>query len=102
MAAFIYAHDPEVKLKNQIPKNMGKLEDVIAAIESGVIIENNQIYMANQCRDKPNILNLKHKRAQTKSSQNDEVEPILEDVTTLIAFSNDNDGGILPSKMLEN
>ena len=33
LAAFIYAHDPEVKWKNQIPKYMGKLEDAIATIE---------------------------------------------------------------------
>ena len=26
----------------------------------------------------------------------------MEDVTTMIAFSNDNDPGILPSKLLEN
>jgi hypothetical protein len=101
LAAFIYAHDPAVKLKNQIPKNMGKLEDAKAAIERGVLLENNQIYTAYQCRDKPNILNAKHKSAQPKSSQNEEVEHTLEDVTTVILFSNDNDDGILPSKLLE-
>ena len=44
LAAFIYAHDPEVKLKNQIPKNMGKLEDAKAALENGVGLENNRIH----------------------------------------------------------
>ena len=39
LAAVIYARDPYVKLKNQITKNMGKLEDDIAAIESGVLLE---------------------------------------------------------------
>ena len=102
LAAFIYAHDPEVKLKNQIPKYMGKLEDVIAAIESGVLIENNQIYTAYQCQDKPNIFNLKHKKAQPMSSQNAEVKPFLKDVTTVMEFSNANDCGNLPSKLLEN
>ena len=101
LATFLYAHDAEVKLKTQIPKNMGTLEDAIAAIESGVLLENNQIYTLYQCRDKPNILNLKQKKAQPKSSQNTEVEPILEEVSMVTAFSNDNDRGILPSKLLE-
>ena len=43
LAAFIYAHDHEVKLKNQIPKNMGKLQYAKAALENGVGLENNQI-----------------------------------------------------------
>ena len=99
--AFIYAHDPEVKLKKQIPKNMGKLEDAKAALENGVVLENNRIYTAYQCRDKPNILDAKLKNAQPKSAQNEEVEHTLEDVTTVILCSNDNDEGILPSKLLE-
>jgi hypothetical protein len=33
-----------VNLKNQTPKNMDKLEDDIATKESGVPLENNQIY----------------------------------------------------------
>ena len=61
LTAFICAHDPEDKLKNQIPKNMGKLEDAKAAIERGVLLKNNRIYTAYQCRDKPNILNTKTK-----------------------------------------
>ena len=63
LAAFIYAHVPEVKLKNQFPKDICKLDDVIAAIESVVSLENNQIYYVYQCQDKPKILSLKHKKA---------------------------------------
>ena len=101
LTAFIYAHDPEVKLKNQIPKNVGKLEDAKDAIERGFLLENNWISTAYKCRDKPNIQNAKHKKAQPKTSQNEEVEHTLEDVTTVISFSNDNGDDILPSKLLE-
>jgi len=101
LVVFIYAHDPEAKLKNQIPKNMGKLEDATAAKERGVLLENDQIHTAYQCRDKQKILNAKYEIAQPKSSQNEEVEPTLEDVTTVILFSNNNDDRILPSKILE-
>jgi hypothetical protein len=90
-----------VKLKNQIPKNMGKLEDTKAVIEREVVMENNRIYTAYQCRDNPNILNAKHKSTQPKSSQNEEVEHTWEDVATIISFSNDNDDSVLPSKLLD-
>ena len=101
MAIFINAHDPEVKLKNQIPKSMGYLEDARAAKQSGVLLENNLIYTAYKCQDKPNILDFIYMNEQPKSSQNEEVKHTLEDVTTVIAFSNDDDDGILPSKLLE-
>ena len=48
-----------------------------------------------------NILDAKQKSAQPKSAQNEEVEHTLEDVTTVILCSKDNDEGILPSKLLE-
>ncbi len=40
LAAFIYAHDPEMKHKYQILQNMDELEDAFAAIDSGVLLEN--------------------------------------------------------------
>ena len=52
---FICVYDPEMKLKNQIPKNLDKLEDALAAKERGFLLENNQIYTAYQCQDEPNI-----------------------------------------------
>jgi hypothetical protein len=53
---FIWAHDPNILFKKNIPSNKGKLFDAAKAIEHNSTADNNHIFTAYMCQNLPNIL----------------------------------------------
>jgi hypothetical protein len=99
LAAFIYAHDPAVSLKNQIPKLMGKLEEAKAALESGVPAVNNRIYTAYQCRCSPSQLERKLGLKQSDHVQESSpAEKVIVEVSVVL----EDDLCLLPSAIMIN
>ncbi len=105
LAEFIFAHDPEMTAKKQIPSRLGDLSEVKASIENGTLVQNSRIFTAFMCRDKPNILREKLEKRYSQPQQTaDEYEETSYDAALLVVecSNNDIDLGILPSKLLEN
>ena len=53
---FIFAHDPAITLKKDIPNKKGSLEEAKQAIQNGTPLENNRILIAYKCCGHPNKL----------------------------------------------
>ena len=52
LSDFIWAHDPNVLMKKDVPSNKGKLEDAKYAVEHNSTADKNRIFTAhNMCRD---------------------------------------------------
>ena len=52
----IWAYDPNVLMKKDIPSNKGKLEDAKYAVEHNSTADKNHIFTVYMCRDKPKKL----------------------------------------------
>ncbi len=98
LSDFIWAHDPNVLMKKDIPSNKGKLEDAKYAMEHNSTADKNCIFTAYMCRDKPNKL----VSLQLTAPRNE--IPLTNDVgPTVVSFSGvlDHDQGCLPFTLLE-
>jgi hypothetical protein len=97
LSDFIWAHDPNVLMKKDIPSNKGKLEDAKYAVKHSSTADKNRIFTAFMCRDKPNKLILLQNTSPTNEiiTTND-VGP------TVVSFSGtvDHDQGDMPSSLL--
>jgi hypothetical protein len=51
---FVFSHDPNSTLKNNIPSKKGSLEEAKRAIQNGTPLENNRILTVYKCHSNPN------------------------------------------------
>ena len=97
LSDFIWAHDPNVLMKKDIPSNKGKLEDAKYAVEHNSTADKNRIFNAYMCRDKPNKLtSLQLTSPMNGINTTNDVGP------TVVSFSGvlDHNEGDMPSSFL--
>ena len=78
LSDFIWAHDPNVLMKKDIPSNKGKLEDAKYAIEHNSPAEKNHIFTVYMCRDKQNkLISLQLTAPRNEIPSTNDVGPIV-------------------------
>ena len=96
LAGFIWAHDPSILLKKDIPSNKEKLADAAKAIEHNSTADNNRIFTAYMCQNLPNILASKQKKPPRTAII--PIVPVLEQ--TFVSLSDGQESKVLSSTIM--